>query len=508
MSTTPVDDHAIYLGFDLSTQSLTVVALEVAHDGARVVWEHSIRFDDVLPQFKTVDGVLPNEDPAIALVPPAMWLAALELACDAVAASGLPLERLAGISGCAQQHGTVYLAADGTFSRETSPIWRDSSTSRQCREIERAVGGAGVLAARTGSRAFERFAGPQIRKFWQTEPDRYASTAKIHLISSWLASVLIGGEAPIEPGDGSGMNLLDLARGEWWPEAVAATAPDLPRRLPAVAPSHTVVGRLVRQWQQRWRLPAVPVVAWTGDNPSSLIGLGLVDERTLGVSLGTSDTVFGVMAQPRVDPAGIGHVFGAPTGNFMGITVFANGSLTREHLRDLYGMSWSAFSDALDHTTPSGDGGLMYPWLVPEITPVVTECGLRRVGLDPTNGPANVRALVEGQLMSHRLHSQWMGGEPERLLATGGASANTALLQVMADVWQRPVEVAPAGASAALGGALRAWHGVAASSAWPLSWSEILGRLQRPRSRVIEPRREYAAAYESLLTRYAAGVPQ
>ena len=508
MTTTPVDDHAIYLGFDLSTQSLTVVALEVAHDGARVVWEHSIRFDDVLPQFKTVDGVLPNEDPAIALVPPAMWLAALELACDAVAASGLPLERLAGISGCAQQHGSVYLAADGTFSRETSPIWRDSSTTRQCREIERAVGGAGVLAARTGSRAFERFAGPQIRKFWQTEPDRYASTAKIHLISSWLASVLIGGEAPIDPGDGSGMNLMDLARGEWWPEAVAATAPDLPRRLPAVAPSHTVVGRLARQWQQRWRLPAVPVVAWTGDNPSSLIGLGLVDERTLGVSLGTSDTVFGVMAQPRVDPAGIGHVFGAPTGNFMGITVFANGSLTREHLRDLYGMSWSAFSDALDHTTPSGDGGLMYPWLVPEITPVVTECGLRRVGLDPTNGPANVRALVEGQLMSHRLYSQWMGGEPERLLATGGASANTALLQVMADVWQRPVEVAPAGASAALGGALRAWHGVAASSAWPFSWSEILGRLQRPRVRVIEPRREYAAAYESLLTRYAAGVPQ
>ena len=34
------------------------------------------------------------------------------------------------------------------------------------------------------------------------------------------------------------------------------------------------------------------MVPWTGDNPSSLIGTGIVAEGVLAVSLGTSDTVF------------------------------------------------------------------------------------------------------------------------------------------------------------------------------------------------------------------------
>ena len=54
----------------------------------------------------------------------------------------------------------------------------------------------------------------------------------------------------------------------------------------------------------------------------------------MAVSLGTSDVSFGLMEAPRVDASGTGHVFGAPTGAFMGLTVFKNGSLARERLRE------------------------------------------------------------------------------------------------------------------------------------------------------------------------------
>src|SRR5690606_27817393 len=104
-----------------------------------------------------------------------------------------------------------------------------------CAEIEAALGGAATLAQRTGSRAFERFTGPQIRKFMETEPHAYAETARIHLVSSFLASRLIGADAPVDPGDASGMNLMDLSTGDWWPDAVEATAPGLSARLPKVA---------------------------------------------------------------------------------------------------------------------------------------------------------------------------------------------------------------------------------------------------------------------------------
>src|SRR3954463_11270206 len=195
----------------------------------------------------------------------------------------------------------------------------DSSTGAECREITEAVGGAAPLARHTGSRAFERFTGPQIRKFFKTDRAGYQATGRIHLVSSFMASLLAGAHAPLDPGDGSGMNLMDLSSADWWTPAVEATAPELRGKLPPVRPSWTIAGALSSFWQQRHGLPPLRVVAWSGDNPCSLIGTGLVREGRMAVSLGTSDVSFGLMQAPRVDTTGTGHVFGAPTGAFMGL---------------------------------------------------------------------------------------------------------------------------------------------------------------------------------------------
>ena len=113
-----------------------------------------------------------------------------------------------------------------------------------------------MLAQRTGSRAFERFTAAQIRKFFKHEPPAYAATDRVHLVSSFLASLLIGDACPAGSGRRSGMNLMDLARRTWWPPAVDATAPDLAAKLPSIAPSSTVVGTLSPYWQARYGLPA------------------------------------------------------------------------------------------------------------------------------------------------------------------------------------------------------------------------------------------------------------
>ena len=62
---------------------------------------------------------------------------------------------------------------------------------------------------------------------------------------------------------------------------------------------------------------------------------------------------------------------------------------------------------------------------------------------DATLACAQVRAVVEGQFLSMRLHAESIGiSQPRRLIATGGASANPALCQVLADVFGAPVFVA------------------------------------------------------------------
>jgi xylulokinase len=512
----------IYLGLDSSTQSLSAVAIDVDRDRRQVVYETSVSFDDDLPQYGTDHGVLPHADPLVAVSSPILWADALDALFARLSRSGLDLRRLAAISGSGQQHGSVYLnhaAADRLRSlapdrplreqvapmlaREVAPIWMDSSTAAECREIAIAVGGNDALAQRTGSRAFERFTGPQIRKFFKTEPERYGATARIHLVSSFMASLLGGGHAPLDPGDASGTNLMDLAAGEWWPDALHATAPDLAGRLPSIAPPWTVVGTLSPYWQRAHGLPPAKVVVWSGDNPCSVIGTGLVREGHVAVSLGTSDTIFGVMQTPRVDPTATGHIFGAPTGAYMGLTCFKNGSLARERVRDAFGLTWSGFSRALASTPPGNGGRMLLPWFEPEITPPVSTAGVHRHGLAPDDAPGNIRAVVEAQQMALALHSRWMGVRPDTIHATGGGAANVEILQIMADVFGADVYQLEVANAACLGAALRAYHADRLAEGEPVTWSSVVHGFVEPRLR-IRPDAARHAIYQELMKSYTA----
>ena len=99
------------------------------------------------------------------------------------------------------------------------------------------------------------------------------------------------------------------------------------------------------------------------------MGVGLVREGRLAVSLGTSDTVFGLMREPRVDHTGTGHVFGAPTGDYMGLTCFKNGSQSRASASATPSASWVVFGRRCAGRGPANGGGILLPWFEPEITP-------------------------------------------------------------------------------------------------------------------------------------------
>jgi xylulokinase len=300
------------------------------------------------------------------------------------------------------------------------------------------------------------------------------------------------------------MNLMELATRNWWDEAVRITAPDLAPRLPPIQPSWTVVGTLARYWQQRCDLPPAKVIAWSGDNPCSLIGSGLVREGRLAISLGTSDTAIGLMSALRVHEAGIGYVSASPTGEYMGTTVFKNGSLARERVRDEYGFDWAAFSTALASRPPGNHGAMMLSWFDPEITPHVATPGVRRIDLDPADAPANVRAIVEGQMMAMANHTRWMAADTSVIHATGGAAGNRQVLQVMADVFDAEVVRSRAHNSASLGAALRAWHADARAGGQPVEWEDVIAGFTEPDPEWrFRPRPEAVRVYADLKRRYS-----
>ncbi len=268
----------------------------------------------------------------------------------------------------------------------------------------------------------------QIRDFYDQHPGVYAATTRIHTVASFLASLLVGGDAPIDPGDASATGLLDLGAGDWSPAALDATAPGLRMRLPDVRPSSTIAGTLAAYWRDRYSLPAAPVVVWCAETPSTLIGTGVVDEGCVALSLGTSDAVLASAREPR---PGAARVLTSPTGMFVSEVRFLNGSLAREFIRFEHGLDWSAFSRLLDETPAGNDGVFMLPWLEDEMTPPVRHRGIRRFGFGAGNAARDVRAVVEAQMMAMANHSAAVtGGPASRVVATGDGAIDRPILQV------------------------------------------------------------------------------
>ncbi|KAM7279821.1 hypothetical protein ACFE04_006955 [Oxalis oulophora] len=478
---------SLFLGFDSSTQSFKATVLD---SNLNIVHTELVHFDSDLPHYNTKDGVYRDSSINGRIVSPTlMWVEAFDLILDKLANS-LDFGKVAAVSGSGQQHGSVYWKNGGSallssldsnkplvdqfrgaFSIEESPIWMDSSTTAQCREIEKAVGGALELSKITGSRGYERFTGPQIRKIFETHPDVYRDTERISLVSSFMASVLIGDYACIDQTDGAGMNLMDIKSRTWSKLALEATAPGLEEKLGKLAPAHAVAGKIASYFVERYHFSKdCLVVQWSGDNPNSLAGLTLSTPGDLAISLGTSDTVFGISKDPH--PTLEGHVFPNPVDveGYMVMLCYKNGSLTREV------KSWDVFNKFLEQTPPLNGGKMGFYYKEHEILPPLP-VGFHRYILEGFTGdsleglkenevpefdPASeVRALIEGQFLSMRAHTERFGmpSPPKRIIATGGASTNQSILSSIASIFGCDIYTVQRPDSASLGAALRAAHG-------------------------------------------------
>jgi len=296
------------------------------------------------------------------------------------------------------------------------------------------------------------------------------------------------------------MNLLELATAAWSPLLLDATAPGLGKKLKAPVPGATYAGTVADYFIKRYGFsPNTPVIAFTGDNPSSLIGMGAGEPGTAVVSLGTSDTMFAAMPTPRTDPKGYGNVFGNPAGGFMALCCFSNGSLAREEVAKRCKLGWEDFAAAiLQRTQPGNGGNMLLPYFVPEITPRLSAPAERWFGTPEfvagKDAAAAARAVVEAQALSMRIHSAFIGQPPARILVTGGASKNPGILRVLADVFQAEIVPLRVGNSSALGGALRAAQAVEG-----LPWNDLYARFAAPDvDRRVAPDRGSKVTYEGL----------
>jgi hypothetical protein len=159
------------------------------------------------------------------------------------------------------------------------------------------------------------------------------------------------------------------------------------------------IGVLSRYWQERYALPPAKLVAWTGDNPSSLIGTGLVTTGRCDLA-GHGDTVFKLMPSATSDE-GVGHIRCADW---------------RRHGPDMF-PEWIARARTRARCSvstgrilrrPATDTGRQRPRRCcrgsSEITPDVPVAGVHRLGLPADDAARNVRGVIEAQMMAMANH--------------------------------------------------------------------------------------------------------
>ncbi|XP_023332715.1 xylulose kinase [Eurytemora carolleeae] len=374
----------LFIGLDFSTQQIKAVVINTE---LQVVAEAFVQFDSMLPEFRTQGGV--HISGSTVTAPTLMWVKGLDILLEKLRVEGVDLSRVGGISGAGQQHGSIYwrpgveqvlrdLQPDrflhdqlsSGFSIPDSPVWMDSSTNKQCQQLEEHLGGPETLTALTGSRAYHRFTGNQIAKIREEKQEAYDNTERISLVSSFAASLFVGRVVGIDWSDGAGMNILNITNKQWVPQILTFLGEGLEDKLGSPVPTDSVVGTVSPYMQERYGFnPTCIVGAFTGDNPSSLAGLCL-HEGDIGYSLGTSDTIFVWVKEPN--PQLTGSIFPNPVdpAAYMAMLCYKNGSLTREKFRDSNaGGCWTRFNNLLESTPRGNFGNLGFYFTLPEIVP-------------------------------------------------------------------------------------------------------------------------------------------
>jgi xylulokinase len=367
--------------------------------------------------------------------------------------------RAIGVSG--QQHGFVPVDEAGHVLAPAK-LWCDTSTQRECDEIMDAVGGATNCVTLAGNPILAGYTASKLPWTRKHRPEAYARLDAILLphdyINFWLT-----GQRWMEHGDASGTGWLDVRTRQWSKQMLEATDAqrDLSALLPSLVEAHAsfAISPVIAE---ELELPRdVRISAGGGDNMMAALGTGNVESGVLSMSLGTSGTLFAYADRPVIDDAGGWAAFCDSTGGWLPLICTMNCTVATENVAALFGFSARDGDAVMANTTPGANGLTLLPFFNGERTPDLPQAraSWHGIDLDNFNRGNAYRAAMEGATFALRNGYdllQAAGMQFNAIRLTGGGGNSAAWRQMVADVFELPVDVPEQTEGAAFGAALQA----------------------------------------------------
>ncbi|MEP7269853.1 MAG: xylulokinase [Acidobacteriota bacterium] len=437
-----------FIGIDSGTQSTKTLVLDSSN--GEIVASATATYD-------LIEGLPPGHKEQN----PSSWTDAVRETIPRVLnESGIDRGSVCGIGVSGQQHGFVALDAEDLVIRPAK-LWCDTSTEAECAEIIASLGGLESTIETVGNGMPAGFTAPKILWLKKHEPESYARLRSVLLPHDYI-NFFLTGRKWMEDGDASGTGLFDVRRRTWSQRAIDAIDPNLAAMLPHRIGDDQISGHLRDELRAEWGLGAKVIVsAGGGDNMMGAIGTGNVKQGVVSVSLGTSGTVYACSESPVVDPQGEIAAFCDSTGRWLPLVCTMNVTAATEMVRQRFGLSYTALSEAALSSPPGNDGLLLIPFFEGERTPDRPDgtgvyFGVREKTFDI---PHFARAAMEGTALGlnyglNRMRD--LGIEIHEIRATGGGSKSEAWRQILADVFNAEVVCLKNEEGAALGAALQA----------------------------------------------------
>jgi len=477
-----------YLGIDVGTQSLKAVVLDA---NLRLLGSGSVGYQPSFPR------------PGWAEQDPSVWSKALRPAiAAALSAASVAADGLSAVAICGQLDGCIPVDNDNV-PLGPAILWMDRRADSLLGGIE-----APYVHRTCGLVCDATHMGAKIA--WHTQ-QAIRNVARWHQPVTFLVAQLTG-RSTMARSLASTTMLYDVQRRDWDESLVAAFGANR-AQLPELGEDTEMAGYITDAGAELSGLPpGLPVAIGTGDDFSNLIGASVTLPGTIGVSLGTAETVGALATSPIIDPQMLVETHAFPGGLYhLGNPGWLSGGAVRWAQVLLAIDNDTAFSALAASAPPGADGVRFLPTLSGAMAPKwIGPARGAFLGLTPSHGRAHMaRAVFEGTAFAMRDvidRLAALGLPIDRLRLVGGGARSVEWCQIRADLTGLPTEIVDAGDASATGAALIA---AVAVGAWD-SLGVAADALSLPiRHLVPDPakRAAYDAAYHDYRAHFVALEP-
>jgi sugar (pentulose or hexulose) kinase len=448
---------AIVLGIDLGTSKITALALDTASG--------DVLASTSMPTAPETTAAADREHGFHEW--DACAIAGVACRCLREVSAQLAGREFAGLGITGQQHGVVLV--DAALTPLTPFInWQDK---RAASLLPEALDRAGQDAPlRTGCRLAAGYMG--LTLFWMKRQGLLPADGTACFLMDYFAALLTGHPPLTDPTCAASSGLLDVSRGIWDAELLAAL--ELPASLfPPVRTSGEVIGGLTQPMAQATGLPAgLPICIGIGDNQASFVGSVGKPAGAVLVNVGTGGQVAAFSDRFIVDPLLETRPF--PRGGFLLVSAGLSGGAAyavlerffRQAGADLFhvdaGDSLYVHLNRLAEGAPLGAGGIICePFFSGTRAHPEWRASWSGISVENFTPACVTRALLEGMARAFRTGYERMGKGATRLVGAGnGLRENPLLARIVSDAFRLPLSFPRHRDEAACGAALVAAAGL------------------------------------------------